>query len=209
MKKAIILLILISVFSQTKSQDKKSSWMDSFQKSIVSIGIIDTLMINNHEIPYYKVIGTGSIFYIKVDTSTLPLIVTARHVFFNPNENWVPSRVRIRFSWFDDKPLDKYFGIELFLRNDDGNRLWIEHPNANVDLACIPFYFPEGTQIGTQTILELPYSMIGSDVDVFAGESVLTFGYPSAVGLNFSTKALVRKGIVAWAPTSFKEDSRI
>jgi hypothetical protein len=204
MKKLAILLLLItpSIYSQTKS-----SWIDIWQQSTVSIGIIDTLRDNNVKVPFFNVIGTGVIFYVKYDTIVVPCLVTAKHVFSDSIHNWNPQRLRIRFPWFDEKPIDKYFGIELLLKQNNVLN-WFSHPNKNVDLACLPLIIPSNVDLGN-SIKMLPYSSLAANDDIFEGAQILVFGYPGVIGKEFHNKALTRFGIIAWVPSKISYDSKI
>lgn len=209
MKVLILCIFLNFSIDYLYSQETTSTWIEDWQKSTVSIGIIDTLDYIDKKIPYYKIIGTGVFFYVKYDTTIIPCLITAKHVFHDSSKNWFPSSVRIRFSWYDDQPVDEYFGFEIELKNDNSN-YWFEHPDSEIDLACIPIYIPSHlVELNNYKLPVLPYKQIGTDFDIYEGESILVFGYPGAVGINFHTKAIIRQGIVAWTPPNFDADSKI
>lgn len=186
----------------------KNSWIDEWQRSTVSIGIQDSMLKGNSKVPYFRVIGTGVIFYVKYDTIPIPCLVTAKHVFQDLSRNWSPASIRIRFSWFDEKSVDTYLGIELLL-NLNKQRLWFPHPNSNVDLACLPLQIPDNIDIGSKSISMLPYSSISKNDEIFDGEQILVFGYPDVVGKEFHNKALTRFGIIAWVPPTISYDSKV
>jgi len=204
MKKIFFVLFFSNslVYAQTNK-----SWIDEWQKSTVSIGIIDTLIRGKLKVPYFRVIGTGVIFYVKYDTILVPCLVTAKHVFYNPIENWNPSSIRIRFSWFDEKPVDKYLGVELLLK-ENKNKLWYSHPNNNVDLACLPFLIPDNVDVG-KSLSTLAYKDISSNDAIYEGSQILVLGYPGNIGKEFHSKALVRFGIISWVPPLISYDNKI
>jgi hypothetical protein len=200
-----LLVILLSIISiNLKSQETQElilrEYFNDLQEKVVSLGqdrIVD-IEINNKTIKkkIFWVIGTGTIFYIKLDTIVLPCLVTAKHVFYDPQNNWYPDSLNIRFSWYDDKPVDEYFGIKIPLRKDNIN-FWFAHPDSNVDLVCIPLTEYKGLTL-KRNINVLPYSMFAKKDDYYAGRKVWVFGYPGAVGTEFWNKAILREGIISW-----------
>jgi hypothetical protein len=196
MKKFIfILLISTTIFSQ--------SWIDEWQRSIVSIGVVDSLglKIQNQIIykKYFRVIGTGVLFYVKADTVPIPTLITAKHVFSDPEQNWFPDSVNIRFSSDDSKPINEYFGISIQLKYKNQNT-WFVHPDSNVDVAGYVF-LPNEINYNNIDVQVLPYSTIAAGEDLYQGAELFVFGYPSAVGVEFWTKPILRSGIIAWVPS--------
>src|SRR5208283_5417479 len=107
MKTKIIVFIFLYFFSLILiAQTKNKSWIDNWQKSTVSIGIIDTLKYEEKgkikSKPFFNIKGTGVIFYVMINNMNIPCLITARHVldFFNNNNL---KKIRIRFPFFDDK----------------------------------------------------------------------------------------------------------
>ena len=113
-----------------------------------------------------------------------------RKVVYNAKENWFPDSLRIRFSWFDDKPIDEYFGIPIIL-NLNGKRTWLSHPDSTVDLACLSIMFLKG-DIGIEKRPILPYSQFAKDDDIYQGAQIFVLGYPESVGPDFWTQAMLR-----------------
>ncbi len=204
MKIIIILLLFfsINIYSQ--------SWIEDWQKAIVSIGVTDSIPYKAQNQIYHKkyfsLIGTGVLFYIKIDTLPIPVLITAKHVFSSPEEKWEPELVNIRFSSDESKSVYEYFGITVKLK--DQNKInWISHPNNKVDLACLPLKFSDIPDKANVKVL--PYSMIAANEDLYQGAKVFVLGYPTATGLEFWTKALLREGIIAWTPPEGSDEDRI
>lgn len=158
--------------------------------------------------PYYRVVGTGVLFYVNHLKETVPVLVTAKHVFEDTENEWNPSELRLRFSWFDDKPVDEYFGFRLVLF-EEGKKNWFSHSNEEVDLAGIPLNIPANLDIGSVSIKVQAYSQIATDQEIFEGASIYVLGYPGAVGAEYWTKALVRHGIVSWFSRTNPKGSKI
>ncbi|MDP2036471.1 MAG: serine protease [Ignavibacteria bacterium] len=201
MKKKIFLIGYLLFTTLTFSQ----SWIDVWQESTISFGIIDSIKYNNNGKDicrkYYRIIGSGAMFYVKVDTIVIPTIVTAKHIFSLPEENWSPHALNVRFSWDDDKTIFDYFGMQIPLVNGN-EKLWFPHPDNNVDLACFPLIYPNIHVIDKKLSI-LPYSILATQEDLFQGAKIFVLGYPASIGAEYWNKALLREGIISWiAPKS-------
>ena len=172
MKKIILILLLTSnIYSQ--------SWIEEWQKAIVSIGVVDSLQYKVQNQIYYKnyfrVVGTGVLFYSKIDTMSIPALVTAKHVLYSPEENWEPESLKIRFASDEDKPVDKYFGISIRLKNQN-QKTWIPHPDSKVDLACFLLKTSDIPKISGVKVP--PYSIIAVNEDLYQGAKVFSTWLP-------------------------------
>ncbi len=212
--KAIISLIMmyLIIINSRQLYAQTESWIEPWQKSTISFGLKESISItlsNNKTVKkdIFNIKGTGAIFYVKVDTIVIPTIVTAKHVFYNPNENWSPDSLRIRFSWFEDKPIDEYFGIPIIL-NNNAKRAWFPHPDSTVDLACISLDFIQD-DIGVEKLPILPYSQFANDDDIYQGAQIFVLGYPGSVGMEFWNKAVLREGIISWVAPNEPQKHRI
>ena len=119
-----------------------TAWIDPWRDATVAIGRIHRHRVTRRDgrterHTLFVVVGTGVIFGLPDDPTETPWLVTAKHVFHDPSEEWVPSKLYVRFSWFDDKAVDEYFGVRLDLVRGRRRR-WIAHPDPDVDLACLP-----------------------------------------------------------------------
>lgn len=207
MHKLLLFLTTFFIFKFGFSQsDSAKSWIDILSKSTISFGrdtVVD-FRENNGAIVrkrVFDIIGTGVIFYTKLiqgkDTIVLPTIVTAKHVFYNPEENYYPKSLNVRFNWDDKKPLDEYFGIKLDLLDNKNQRYWIAHPDSTVDLACLPVDLESKVSDG-QNVSVLPYSIIASLENSFEAQEIFALGFPGIGGLDYATKPIVRRGIISW-----------
>lgn len=207
MRKFIFTIVTVLTFNHCFSQsDSAKSWIDILSKSTISFGrdtVVDFRENNGSIVKkrVFDIIGTGVIFYTKImkgkDTIVIPTIVTAKHVFYNPDENYYPKALNIRFKWDDKKPLDKYFGIKIDLLDDKNQRFWIAHPDTSVDLACLPVNLDEKVSDG-QAVSVLPYNIISSLENSFEAQEIFALGFPGTGGLDYATKPIVRRGIISW-----------
>lgn len=177
------------------------SWLDRWREATVAIGAKKLVKIGDSpgnlvEKEIFYVVGTGVVFGLPGQTTGVPWLVTARHVLHDPDKNWTPESVQIRFAWSDDKAVDEDLGITLRIRDKDGP-LWVEDESGKVDLAAIPLEIP-AKEAGREKIRAIPIENFAEAKDVFEGARVMVFGYPGAIGPEFWTKALVRSGAIAW-----------
>jgi hypothetical protein len=182
-----------------------AGWIDRWRDATVAIGHTQQAEIRyaNGRVVKKKlfvVVGTGVIFGLQDDSTHTPWLVTAKHVFRDLHNHWAPSRLRLRFSWFDEKPATQYFGVGITLRRGD-KQYWISHPNAKVDLACLPLSLTK-KQTGRKVLPKVRFGDFGTAEEIYEGAPLMLLGYPEAVGPDLSAKALVRQGIVSWvSPT--------
>jgi V8-like Glu-specific endopeptidase len=208
----LILKIYFYVFLMLSSSIlyAQKDWLQGWRDATVAIGVIDTgkainrntgeYIINSHgdttRIPFFRVIGTGLICALPDTNIKIPLLLTAKHVFFNKEKNWDPKSIQIRFSWFSDKSVSDYLGVKYLLKNNSNKHLWFSHPDENVDLAIIPL----GISIedaGKSSLLGVHIQDFADENEAFEGASVLIFGYPGAVGHDYWTKPLLRHGTIS------------
>jgi len=182
-----------------------AGWIDRWRDATVAIGRIHHAEIVNPNGQVVKkklfiVVGTGVIFGLQHDPTHTPWLVTAKHVFQDSQDRWAPSRLHLRFSWFDEKRVDRYFGVGIDLKHRDQHS-WLSHPNTRVDLACIPLSLTK-KQTGRGELPKIRFGDFGTAEEIYEGAPLMLLGYPDAVGPDLSAKALVRQGIVSWvSPT--------
>jgi hypothetical protein len=145
-------------------------------------------------------VGTGVIFGLQNDPTQTPWLVTAKHVFRDMHNHWAPSRLQLRFSWFDEKRVNQYFGVGITLKRG-GKQYWVAHPNAHVDLACLPLSLSK-RQTGRTVLPRVRFGDFGTAQEIYEGAPLMLLGYADPVGPDLFAKALVRQGIVSWvSPT--------
>lgn len=210
----IFLIIPSCSFSQA---DSVKSWVEQISQTIIGIGIdtVDYVKDNNGNyqkdvfgkpIPFRKVdiYGTGVLCYIKLksnnETTPIPVLVTAKHVFREEVKNFHPSKINLRFYNDKDKGIDKYYGESLNLYSN-GSPLWFELPDKNTDLAAI--ILPanlilnyQATRIDNITFLSNLLFM--SLQEAYEGQEIFMVGYPKIVSDKYRTKPIIRRGIISW-----------
>lgn len=197
----LLLIALSTALEATAQKPKEKSWLDTWREATVALvgpGKTRTIAPNGTIIERDSLVirGTGVILGLPGDATKIPWLVTAKHVFFNPQIGWDPDSLYIRFSWFESRPLTDYPGIRIILK--EGSRhLWISHPDPSVDLVAIPLRISK-SEAGKDEASVIPLGNFAEPGDVFEGAPVLILGYPAAVGAEFLTRALVRSGIIAW-----------
>jgi hypothetical protein len=201
----VLILILLTILASSM-MGQTPKWMTPWEKSVVALGtrgVIEVPVAGGKTVKkqVFSVAGTGVIFYTRLTNVVLPCLVTAKHVFHDPERGWNPDSLQLRFSWDQDKPIDVYLGRTVQLKKGR-SFLWLAHKDSLVDLAVLPLVLPPGSA-GIDTIPLVPYRDFGDSNDVYAGRTVWILGYPGSVGTEFWTRALIRQGIVSWiSPTS-------
>jgi V8-like Glu-specific endopeptidase len=163
---------------------------DHYRKSTVSIGRI----ITSGSTRQFSVVGTGVL--VTPDRNHV-FLVTAKHVFDEPEQNWHPSKVQVRFSNQEKKSFTEELGIPIDLTDASGGNLWKSLDDGS-DIAAIPL-----TQnFATNLTDAIGYQDFASEEDVYDGATVFLFGYPGDASPLIRTdglvRAITRSGIIAW-----------
>jgi hypothetical protein len=188
---------------QSNKQDEVISpqttddWRVGWRNATVAFGEIKHDNVTNRD--YFSAVGTG----VLISTGpTSAYLVTAKHMFCDPEKHWFPTSINIRFAWQDRKSIYSYLGIPFTLRNDKGTPLWFAlEGSGDVAAMSIPepsvlnrLLPPDDRQNGTIFIL----GMDSLGTEIYEGEQVLIFGYPGIAGKDRLARAIIRQGIVAW-----------
>jgi len=169
-------------------------WRVSWRNATVAFGEVkhDALLGD-----YFSAVGTGVIVRAGEHKG---YIVTAKHMFCDPEKRWYPRKLNIRFSWEDRKSIYTFVGITILVRDDAGAPLWTA-PDDDSDIAALPIT-PEGLNaLLPADDRKQNIEVIGTedfDGDLYEGEQVFIFGYPAVAGNDYLARMIVRQGIVAW-----------
>lgn len=204
-----LLIISVICFScqmlfaaEPAKETEKVSWVKFWKEETVSLGIINTLKVTLpsgkiEERKYFQVIGSGVIMALSNSSCKLPILVTAKHVFFDPAMKWKPPSLQIRFSWFQNKSVFEYYGIPINLRSDDDKPLYFIHPDNAIDLAAIPLSIDK--KLSEREKISSDYAgNFAKYEDLYESETVFILGYPGDIDLTYYTKPIFRKGIISW-----------
>jgi V8-like Glu-specific endopeptidase len=191
---ATLFLILVFQFPSNAQQPQPTvmpptAWLDHYRISTISVGVVSTDKTTQRQ--FFEVGGTALV--IGVDSQT-GYIVTAKHVFYDPEKNWHPKELKLRFAWQEQKSVFEELGTTLTLQDAAGKDLWKSLDDGS-DLAAI--------ELPTDIIKKNPAHGIGlpdfaTDADLFMDAPIIVLGYPGVVGNEYLVRAVVRQGIVAW-----------
>lgn len=177
-----VLVSAVILPSLSLAEQPQPNWLQYWRDATVAIGKIEQAKVglpNGKQVEkkVFVVLGTGVLFGLPGATTGVPWLVTARHLFADPDQKWDPETVQIRFSWFEQQPVDEYVGITLKLKAN-GKPLWMSHSGRDVDLAAIPVLI-DASQVGRKTVGSVPIENFATADDLFEGAAVLVFGYPA------------------------------
>jgi len=179
--------------SQVPQSDAKRDWRVIWRNVTVALGEVAHDSLMNRD--YFHALGTAVLISTGEHSGYL---VTARHMFCDPEKKFHPSQLRMRFAWQEHKSIYDYLGVPLNLRSDSGANLWTSLED-DTDLAAIAILQTDEV-LPPDDRLKMYDSIALGDVisDVYEGEPVLILGYPGFVGNEKLVRAIVRQGIVAW-----------
>lgn len=156
--------------------------LEVFRRATVSLGAIVTLNGKSQ----FQTKGSGIVI---ADSSDRACLLTARHMFYSPEDNWLPTQVNLRLP--PESSQDSADNGTVLPLVMDGRNLWTAAEDG-ADLAVIPL--PKIAK--THTALSV--SAFGSASDVYQGASILVLGYPALLGEGFLTTPYARGGIISW-----------
>ena len=104
--KTIFLIFLLSDGVLIAQDSLSTGWLQTARNATVALGARRQALVtdeNGQKIKkeIFGVIGTGVILGMPDDKAKLPWLVTSKHIFYDPKNNWDPKTIQIRFAWFD------------------------------------------------------------------------------------------------------------
>ncbi len=181
---AFVAAFLVSTFAHAQSQNPPDRF-DHYRRATVSIGKV----IDAGNGPRFATLGSGVI--VNPDPHHAVLI-TAKHVVFDPQTGNVPDVVFIRVP-HGEAAAASDLGIPVQLIVNHKN-VWQSLPDGS-DIAAIPV--PDLSRYG-HVIDSISTSDFATSDDLYQGASVLVLGYPVILGEDYLTTPLARGGIVSW-----------
>ncbi len=173
----------------TQQVPPSMSWLDHSRIATCSIGVVRTDERTHRD--FFAVAGSG--VFVAVDQHT-GYLITAKHVFDDPEKNWHPNELRLRFAWQEQKSVFDELGVPLTLKDAKGKALWKSLDDGSDIAAIVP---PADIKTNSAEAV-FPVSFAKDDDDFFQGASVIVLGYPGVVGNEYLVRAIIRQGIVAW-----------
>ncbi len=206
--RTLFIILLASVAYSQQDAAKKTQeqpratrdWKEVWRNATVAFGVIAPDQTLSQD--YFQAIGTGVIVSVDLHNAYL---VTARHMFCDPDKLFHPTVLQVRFAWQGHKSIYSYLGLPFTLRNNTGANLWRASEDGDIAAIQMP---PIGSDLPVDDRLKSYDSVPVGDVssDVYEGESVFVYGYPGIVGKEKLVKPILRQGIVAWTDPSRPDD---
>ncbi|MCP3714880.1 serine protease [Paraburkholderia sp. CNPSo 3281] len=159
-------------------------YLDHFRRATVSVGQV--VNDGGHE----RFMTVGSAVIVAAD-SEHGVLITAKHVVFDPKSGYVPSQMYIRIPHGDSAGASD-FGARVPLVSN-GRNLWQSLPDGS-DIALVPL--PDLSQY--QPVHAVLLSDFATQDDLYQGGNVIVLGYPAIAGEEYLTTPLARAGIVSW-----------
>ncbi len=159
--------------------------LHSIRRSTVSIG----LHAKEGEVTHFVTVGSAVIVSLDGGHNCL---LSAKHVFSNPEIGYTPTQVFVRLP--KDEPQAKEdLGLPLTLYGPRGDPLWMGAADG-ADLAVSPM----PNTLGAKDVHSIPITDFGDADDLFQGSTVVVLGYAELLGPDYQTTPIARNGIVAW-----------
>lgn len=145
-------------------------------------------------------IGTGFLYIANLDRlkgRSVILLVSNKHVFLDP-----AKRIDVLFHKLKDDEHAPELGQAIQLTNDNFNHIYTEHPDSNIDLACINVSHinNEPNKIYFRSITEDMHIDFDEE-GLFPGLDVWFVGYPDGRFDQNNYLPILRKGFIASIPS--------
>lgn len=156
--------------------------------------------------------STGTAFFFKFplpDNHYIPIVVTNKHVVHNAKK----GLFKLTIADAENNPLNsEHFEYQI---ETDFEKMWIMHPDDNVDLCILPLsQLIRGAQalgknlfFRTLDTTMIPSMEVNSQLDVV--EDLFMIGYPDGVWDSKNNMPIIRKGITATHPNIDYEGEKI
>jgi len=176
----------------------RKAWTEHLRRSTVSFGTVQTI----GGVQTFRAIGTGVLVAHSVPGNGFKVgIATARHVFDDPTKGWRPSDLHVRFAAEEGRTFAQDIGYPITLLAAGGTSLWLSIDGSDVAVIGLTDAFVSQLPPGLLTDGIGDQDFASAD-DLFEGEAVLVFGFPSdtqvLMGPDVLVRAVTRAGVVAW-----------
>ena len=147
-----------------------------------------------------KYTGTGFFFNLHIEGKIMPIVITNKHVV----SGMVKGLFRLTMENKEGNPnYTNHFTINYEV---DFDKMWVFHPDANVDLCVLPFnMLVEAAKTMGHVLFFRAfenYMILNQNnlQDLDAIEDVLMIGYPNGLWDEVNNMPIIRKGITATDP---------
>jgi S1-C subfamily serine protease len=157
--------------------------LHGLRRSTVSLGFHQEV----GGVQHFVTVGSGVIVAIDPHHACL---LTAKHIFYNPEKGYVPTMLYVRIPQIEPRAADD-LGVPVPLVVN-GQVRWRGSVDADLAVADVP-------DLSTYKDLHAIFlSDFGGSDDVYQGASVVVMGYPELLGSDYQTTPIARGGIIAW-----------
>lgn len=157
--------------------------LHGLRRSTVSLG----LRANQNGEEIFVTVGSGVIVAWDAHHACL---LTAKHVFDNPEKGFHPTMLYMRLPKTEPRAQTD-LGVPLTLVAN-GNVLWRGAQDADLAVTSVP-------DVSVYKDLHAVFlNDFGGEDDVYQGAAVVVMGYPELLGPDYQTTPIARNGIIAW-----------
>lgn len=138
----------------------------------------------------------GTIWLVNLGTKENPrvAIVTAHHVFLGMKQ----ENAKVHWRFQDENGIWKREPTEVKIRNDNGNPLWLHHPEK--DIAVMWVNAPKAVIDNALFFDNLADERTIAALEISMGDEMLALGYPRGLSANDLGFPILRSGRVASYP---------
>jgi hypothetical protein len=137
-----------------------------------------------------RFVTNGSAVIVAVSANQACLL-TAKHMFFNPSEGYLPTQISMRLPQ-EGPATEEDLGVVIPL-TVNGQALW-KTTRDESDLAVVQL--PNLSKY--KNVHAVGLQDFGIPDDVFQSASIIILGYPGILGEHYQSTPIARGGMIAW-----------
>ena len=180
---ALTFSLTLNLFSQTGKP--------FFEQFKFTVALVETVITKNPKGDFILT-PIGTAFWVSDSSSDASVLVSNKHVFGNSSE--------IVLSQYSSSGQTSAL-IVIQLKDKNGNKLWVEHPDSMTDIAAIKVkYFQRIGQLRAE-IIQISTKMFAKSDEIIEGDDVFILGFPMGIRTSSKSFPLVRSGVLSLKPT--------
>ena len=134
----------------------------------------------------------GTAFWVKDSATESAVLVSNKHIF-----NGFSQIVLSQYS------TEGYTSAQIIitLKDKNGNRLWVEHPDSMTDIAAIKVKYFERIGELRAEIIGIPINLFAKSEELSEGDDVFILGFPMGIRTTAKSFPMIRTGVISLKPT--------
>lgn len=191
MNKIIVLFFVVnlSAFNICNAQDSLKS-EPFFEQFKYTVALVEKMTKNTTNELIIEPVGTA--FWVVDKDANKFILVSNKHVFGELSE--------IILNQYSATAQNSARMI-VNLKDKNGNKLWIGHPDSLTDIAAINVKYFKRMGDTKAEIIGVPYELFAKADELIEGDDIFILGYPLGIRTTNKAYPILRSGVLSLKPT--------